>query len=86
MKRRTVLAGAAWAVPTILVAKPSGAATLSLAPGEFTPQGVPATETPKPTGPLAFTGDDIERDAGIGAALVAAGWLLTRWQAQEMRS
>lgn len=86
MKRRTVLAGAAWVVPTILVAVPSGAATLSSGPEQLngpSAQEIPQAKTPAP---LAFTGDNIERDAGIGAALVAAGWLLTRWQAQEKKA
>lgn len=32
-----------------------------------------------PGSPLAFTGVDIQRDAELGAALVAGGWAMHRW-------
>ena len=33
--------------------------------------------------PLAFTGANLERDAAIGAALVAGGWALHRWASRS---
>src|SRR6202050_2947637 len=33
--------------------------------------------------PLAFTGDNLERDADIGAWLVAGGWALHRWASRS---
>ncbi|HEY5385885.1 MAG TPA: hypothetical protein VIJ56_11690, partial [Acidimicrobiales bacterium] len=32
-----------------------------------------------PSGTLAFTGLNIERDASVGAALVAGGWAMQHW-------
>jgi hypothetical protein len=83
MNRRQVLAGAAWATPTILIAKPSGAATLSSGPEQLngpSAQEIPQAKTPAP---LAFTGDNTEQDVLIAAGLIAAGWCMTRWQAGE---
>lgn len=76
MNRRQMLAGtaavgAAWITPEILTAKPVAGATLSFPEGHATP--APA----KP--PLAETGDDTEREAGIGAALIAFGWAVSHW-------
>lgn len=74
------VAAAAWVVPSILTAKPAeGALLLSSGPRS---EVVPAVSQP-PAKPLAFTGDDLERDAGIGAALVAGGWLLRHWTASD---
>lgn len=75
----TAAVGAAWVVPQILVAQPSAGATLSFAP--LPASATPVTQTAGK--PLAFTGDNTEQDAGIGAGLIAAGWLLTRWRAQS---
>ena len=36
----------------------------------------PAAET---ANPLAFTGLNIQRDAEVGAALVAGGWAMQHW-------
>jgi hypothetical protein len=45
---------------------------------------VPATSgTP---GTLAFTGIDIQRDAEIGAALIAGGWAMQHWASRTPRS
>jgi hypothetical protein len=78
---------AAWVVPEILTAKAAGGATLSapvtgasspgaLAP-ESTPAGAPAGGSPAST--LAFTGLNIQRDAEVGAALIAGGWAMHHW-------
>ena len=75
---------AAWVIPEILTAKAAGGATLSapatsaaaLAPGS-TPAGTPPAGTPASS--LAFTGLNIQRDAEVGAALVAGGWALHHW-------
>jgi hypothetical protein len=77
------LAGALWATPTILIAKPSEGATLSFGPTAPLPQ--PAGNQLPAAKPLAFTGDNTEQDALFGVGLIAAGWLLTRWQAGEAR-
>ncbi len=79
---------AAWVVPEILTAKAAGGATLS-APGVVTdasaPALTPATEEPRsnpagtPANSLAFTGLNIQRDAEVGAALIAGGWALQHW-------
>lgn len=79
---------AAWVVPEILTAKAAGGATLS-APGVVTdasaPSLTPATEEPRsnpggtPANSLAFTGLNIQRDAEVGAALIAGGWALQHW-------
>jgi hypothetical protein len=75
---------AAWVVPEILTAQPAGGATLSAVTSAAT---VPATSAPT-TGPrshaspataLAYTGLNIQRDAEIGAALIAGGWALHHW-------
>jgi hypothetical protein len=83
---------AAWVVPEILTAKAAGGATLSApatspssegapAPGPnpagSTPAGAPSGGTPAST--LAFTGLNIQRDAEVGAALLAGGWAMHHW-------
>jgi hypothetical protein len=80
----------AWVVPEIMTAKPAAGASLSLAPDA--PPGVtssPVMASPgttsgdalatDPSRSLAFTGVDIQRDAEIGAALVAGGWAMHHW-------
>jgi predicted phage tail protein len=87
-------AGAAvWVVPEILTAKAAGGATLS-APGVVTDASAlaPAAEEPasKPAGTpansLAFTGLNIQRDAEVGAALIAGGWALHHWASRAPAS
>lgn len=86
---------AAWVVPEILTAKPAGGATLS-SPGVVT--GVSSEDgafgAPAPTGSgtgkgqsgsLAFTGLNIQRDAEIGAALLAGGWALHHWASRTTK-
>jgi hypothetical protein len=70
-----------------MIAKPSAGATLSFPATQAGPE-VQTTERPgetpmSPGQPLAFTGDDLERDAIVGAALLAAGWGITRWAASD---
>ena len=81
---------AAWVVPEILTAKAAGGATLS-APAVVTgastldapteaPESTPsATPSGSPASTLAFTGLNIQRDAEVGAALVAGGWAMHHW-------
>ena len=84
---------AAWVVPEILTARAAGGATLS-APGVATGASTvtPAAEEPasKPAGTpansLAFTGLNIERDAEVGAALIAGGWALHHWASRATAS
>jgi hypothetical protein len=81
---------AAWVVPEILTAKAAGGATLSapaVAAGASTPDGLLSASGPSPaTTPsssladtLAFTGLNIQRDAEVGAALIAGGWAMHHW-------
>jgi hypothetical protein len=49
----------------------SGSTPATLASADA-PAGSPGT-------PLAFTGVDIQRDAEIGAALIAGGWAMHHW-------
>jgi hypothetical protein len=83
---------AAWVVPEILTAKAAGGATLS-APGVVTrPATVPAAGEPpsnqggSPASSLAFTGLNIQRDAEVGAALIAGGWALHHWASRAAAS
>jgi hypothetical protein len=81
----------AWAVPEILTAKPAAGATLSnpIAAGASTSGSTAAVGTNGPDGEataaagtptsLAFTGLNIQRDAEVGAALVAGGWAMQHW-------
>jgi hypothetical protein len=41
----------------------------------------------QPSGPLAYSGLNIERDALVGAALIAGGWAMQHWasRTQEER-
>jgi hypothetical protein len=85
---------AAWVAPEILTAKPAGGATLS-APVVGASNLNGALETPgatvKAPGPannntLAFTGLNIQRDAEVGAALLAGGWAMHYWAARTSTS
>lgn len=91
-----VAAGAvAWAVPEILTAKPAAGATLSgpvgdaLSTAASTANVVPdgpddgAKPVPASASSLAFTGLNIQRDAEVGAALVAGGWALQHWASRS---
>lgn len=86
---------AAWVVPEILTARAAGGATLS-APGVVTADTTVTspTEEPKSSGAptsslastLAFTGLNIQRDAEVGAVLVAGGWALHHWASRGAAS
>lgn len=76
----------AWAAPEIFTAKPVAGATLSFGPGaqEALPlKDFPPAAPTTATKPLPFTGDDIERDAVVGAALIAAGWGIKHWSSRD---
>lgn len=78
MNRRQMLAsgaavGTAWVIPDLAISSPPAqGAMLSNQPGTAVAQA-----QAKPD--LAFTGDDLQRDAFIGAALIAAGWATIHW-------
>ena len=84
---------AAWVVPEILTAKPAGGATLSFVttPSVATeaatngPETAAKTSGGSPASALAYTGLDIQRDAEIGAALIAGGWALHHWASRTPR-
>jgi hypothetical protein len=80
--RRAAVAGAIWAVPTVIAIKPASAAGLHSEPPPkhvgHSPTAVePAVQTPpkKAVSPteLAFTGADTEQLAVTGLAVTAAG-------------
>jgi hypothetical protein len=88
----------AWAVPEILTAKPAAGATLSspIGVGAATsgstdtlgtngPDGV-ATRAAGTPASLAFTGLNIQRDAEVGAALVAGGWAMQHWASRAPKA
>jgi hypothetical protein len=82
---------AAWVMPEILTAKPAAGATLSgpvTSPATDGPAttgasgtgGVTsAAATTNPLTALASTGLNLQRDAEVGAVLVAGGWALQHW-------
>jgi hypothetical protein len=43
------------------------------------PSGVTTAPVTQPSGPLAYSGLNIERDAEVGAALIAGGWAMHHW-------
>jgi hypothetical protein len=49
--------------------------------------GVTTAAATQPSGPLAYSGLNIERDAVVGAALIAGGWAMQHWasRTQEER-
>jgi hypothetical protein len=81
---------AAWAAPEILTAKPAEGATLSgtSEPSAAAPASTSGTNDGGPTSPLAsalaFTGLDLQRDAAVGAALVAGGWVMHHWASRDL--
>ena len=92
---------AAWVVPEILTAKPAAGATLSgsqpfpsggVSTSPSTTGGSGGTGstgggggTTSPGSALAFTGVDIQRDAEIGAALIAGGWAMHHWASRTAK-
>jgi len=85
---------AAWVAPEILTAMPAGGATLSapvigastLDGALGTPEATVSTPDPTKTNTLAFTGLNIQRDAEVGAALLASGWALHHWASRTSTS
>lgn len=82
----------AWMIPQILTAKPAAGATLSGSPATspvtlagttgtpaFTPTAASGAGAPSTLSSLATTGLDLDRDAEIGATMIAVGWVLHRW-------
>jgi hypothetical protein len=47
--------------------------------------GVTTAADNGPSGSLANTGIDIQRDAEIGAALIAGGWAMQRWASRALK-
>jgi hypothetical protein len=76
------------------VATPPGVSTTPGQPtstpdsGATTTLGTTSADAPAdlPTGTLAFTGVDLERDAEIGAALIAGGWAMHHWASRTPKS
>jgi hypothetical protein len=58
---------------------PSTTTGSSATPGTGTGTGGTTAPTTSPGSTLAFTGIDVQRDAEIGAALVAGGWAMHHW-------
>lgn len=84
----------AWVIPQILTARPAAGATLSGSPatlaGTTGAPDLPVATAAAPDGgapstlsALATTGLDLERDAEIGAAMIAVGWALHRWASRS---
>jgi hypothetical protein len=98
--RLSVFAGAgaaAWVAPEILTAKAAGGATLStpavVTGASSTPDALAAPESSPAATPssslattLAFTGLNIQRDAEVGAALIAGGWAMHHWASRASAS
>ena len=57
-------------------------------PAVTTPTGTTSGDAPAtiPSGSLAFTGVDIQRDAEIGAALIAGGWAMHHWASRTPKA
>jgi hypothetical protein len=62
-------------------------------PGVTTPPGATSGDAPSggasasnKSGSLAFTGIEIERDAEIGAALIAGGWAMHHWASRTPKA
>jgi hypothetical protein len=95
MTRRALLGGvstgvaagaAAWIAPEIFITKPAAGATLSFLPpatGLTTPSAPTTGTSSGVLSALATTGLDLERDAELGAALVAGGWAMQRWASRQ---
>ena len=84
----------AWVIPQILTAKPAAGATMSGSPATLagttgtpnfpvTAGAAPDGGAPSTLSNLATTGLDLERDAEIGAAMIAVGWALHRWASRS---
>lgn len=54
--------------------------------GSGTGTGGTGSPTTSPGSTLAFTGIDVQRDAEIGAALVAGGWAMHHWASRTPKA
>lgn len=61
----------------------TGGATTAAAPTSGTGATGGPLPIPPTSGPLAATGANFLRDAEVGAALVASGWLVRRWTSRR---
>jgi hypothetical protein len=65
------------------VTTPPGATSGDAASGDAPSDGASASNK---SGSLAFTGIDIQRDAEIGAALIAGGWAMHHWASRTPKA
>jgi hypothetical protein len=64
----------------VSAAPPTGVSTAASTVQPSGPtSGVTTAAATQPTGPLAYSGVNIQRDVEIGAALVAGGWAMQHW-------
>ena len=64
----------------VSTAPPTGVSTAASTVQPSGPtSGVTTAAATQPTGPLAYSGLNIQRDVEIGAALVAGGWAMQHW-------
>ncbi len=63
----------------VSTAGPSGVTTAPGTPPSGPKSGVTTAAPTQPSGPLAYSGLNIERDAQVGAALIAGGWAMHHW-------
>ncbi len=63
----------------VSTASPSGVTSAAATPPSGPTSGVTTAAATQPSGQLAYSGLDIERDAQIGAALIAGGWVIHHW-------
>ena len=63
----------------------SGASGSAGASGASGSGGVTTAADTGPSGLLANTGVDIQRDAEVGAALIAGGWAMQRWASRAVK-
>jgi hypothetical protein len=71
-------AGATLSGPPATLAGTTGAPNFPVTTGTATDGGAPSTLSN-----LATTGLDLQRDAEIGAAMIAVGWALHRWASRS---
>ncbi len=79
--------GVSTAAPTQPSGPTSGVSTAAATQPSGPTSGVSTAASTQPSGPLAYSGLNIERDAEIGAALIAGGWAMHHWasRTQEER-
>ena len=62
---------------------PTSGVSTAPAKSPAAPSGVTTAADTLPPGPLAQSGVNIERDAQIGAALIAGGWAMHHWASRK---